>query len=111
MKRLITSLLLLGPSICLAGGAVGPISLSGDQVQIIGNAGSSEFAYIYVSISGAGCTYSNALYLELNPTNNPAANAMYATLLAAKISGANVTISTTGCSSGGYPEVSSIYLD
>lgn len=105
MKTLITFISLIAPIAVFAGG-VGPISISGDQLQIIS---SPQIAYLYVSVTGGGCTYATPVLIM--DSTNPAASAMYATLLSAKTTGGNVTISTSGCSSAGYPEITSIYLD
>lgn len=106
MKTLIALLSLIAPIAAFAGGSVGPISISGDQVQVIS---SPQIAYVYVSVTGGGCTYATPVLIM--DSTNPAGNAMYATLLTAKATGGNVTITTSGCSSAGYPEISSIYMD
>jgi hypothetical protein len=105
VKMLITLISLIAPIIAFAG-AVGPISITGDQLQIIS---SPQIAYVYVSVTGGGCTYATPVLIM--DSTNPSANAFYATLLAAKTTGGNITISTSGCSSAGYPEITSIYMD
>jgi hypothetical protein len=105
VKTIITFLSLIAP-IAVFAGSVGPISISGDQLQVIN---SPQIAYLYVSVTGGGCTYATPVLIM--DSTNPAAGAMYATLLLAKTTGGNVTISTSGCSSAGYPEITSIYLD
>lgn len=106
MNKLITLTILIAPIASFAGGSVGPISISGDQLQVIG---SPQIAYVYVSVTGGGCTYATPVLIM--DSTNPAGNAMYATLLAAKTTGGNITITTSGCSAAGYPEISSIYMD
>ena len=106
MKSFLAYLCLIVPVVASAGNA-GPITISGNQLQIIG---SPQMAYLYVAISGGGCTSSNAGVLIMDSTN-PAGASMYATLLTAKTSGGQITISTSGCSASGYPIITSIYLD
>lgn len=106
MKSLLASLCLVLPIAAFAGSA-GPITISGNQLQIIS---SPQIACLYVTISGSGCTNSNAAVLIMD-TSNPAGTSMYATLLTAKTSGGQITITTSGCSSAGYPVINSIYLD
>jgi hypothetical protein len=87
--------------------SVGPITISGNQLQIVS---SPLIAYLYVAVSGGGCTNSNAAALIMDSTN-PSGNSMYATLLTAKTTGANISFTTSGCTSGGYPQINSVYLD
>jgi len=105
VKSILACLCLVLPVVASAGNA-GPITISGNQLQIISN---PQIAYLYVNISGGGCPNINAGVLIMD-SSNPAAASMYATLLTAKTSGGQITISTMGCS-GGYPIINSIYLD
>jgi hypothetical protein len=111
MKKLLRFICLLAPSVVF-GGTVGPVTISGNQVQIISTAPPTPtyIAYVYVPISDGGCTATNAVVLLMDSTNL-VANAMYATILAAKTTGASVTITTSGCSSAGIPIINSIYLN
>lgn len=99
-------LILLAPAVSLAG-STGVVSLGNVNIQVIT---SPAIAYVYVAVSSGGCTYSNAAVLTMDSTN-PQANAEYATLLAAKVSGNTVNISTSGCSSSGYPIITSVYIE
>jgi hypothetical protein len=106
VKSFLAGLCLALPIAAVAS-SVGPISITADKLQIIS---SPQIAYLYVTVSGSGCTNGTAAVLVMD-TTNPAANSMYATLLTAKTSGAQVTITTSGCTSSGYPAINSIYLD
>jgi hypothetical protein len=106
VKSFLAALCLALPMVAFAGSA-GPITISGNQLQIIS---SPQIAYLYVTVSGGGCTYSTAAVLIMD-TTNPAGTSMYATLLTAKTSGGQITIATSGCSSAGYAVINSIYLD
>lgn len=101
-------LVLLAPTLASANGTTGVISISSSNLQLIA---SPWVAYLYVTITGGGCTYSNAAVLTMDPTANPAANSIYAMLLAAKTTGKTVNIATTGCSSAGYPMITSLYFE
>jgi hypothetical protein len=105
VKTQITLMSLIAPIVAFAG-SVGPITISGDQLQIIG---SPQIAYVYVSVTNGGCTYDTPVLIM--DSINPSGNAMYATLLAAKTTGGSITITTSGCSAVGYPEITSIYMD
>jgi len=108
MKKFMLNLL-LAPALCFADGSTGSISLTNVRLQIITDS-SNPRVYIYVTLS-AGCGGTTP-EIVMNPSTNPVANAMYATLLTAQTTGQNVEIITTGCTSdANEPEVTSIYLD
>ena len=104
----VSVLSLLLPSLCLAA-TTGSISLTNVQIQIIADT-SNPRAYIYVTLNG-GCGGTTP-EIVMNTSTNPAANAMYSTLLTAQATGHNINIITTGCTAdANEPEVTSIYLE
>ena len=104
IRRLL--IILFVPTLAFAG-TTGVISIADSNLQVIS---SPQIAYLYVPVTSGGCTYSTAAVLVMDGTTNPAANAMYATLLAAKTTGKTVNITTSGCSAAGYPIMTSIYF-
>lgn len=101
------TLALLAPSLCPASDT-GPISLSNVKLQVISDTANPR-VYIYITLNG-GCGGTTP-EVVMNPSTNPVANAMYATLLTAQSTGQNVDIGTTGCTTdANEPEVTSIYL-
>ena len=107
MKKLFALLLLLAPSIALAAGDSGFVSILSSNLQIISDG--NPRAFIYVAVNNGGCSNNSIAELIMDSTN-PLAGAMYATLLTAKASGQTVDIQTTGCTGSGFPMVTSIYL-
>ena len=108
MLRICARLLfLLAPAVALAAGSTGVVSLTNINVQVIT---SPAIAYVYATVNSGGCTYSNAAALVMDSTN-PQASAQYATILAAKLSGNTVNITTSGCTAAGYPIISSVYIE
>ena len=108
MLRICARLLfLLAPAVALAAGSTGVITLTNVNIQVIT---SPAIAYVYAAVSSGGCTYSNPAVLIMDSTN-PQAGAQYGTLVAAKLGGNTVNITTSGCSSSGYPIISSVYIE
>jgi hypothetical protein len=106
MKKLVALVLFCAPCLAFAG-STGVINISSSLLQIIN---SPQIAYLYVTVTSGGCSNSSAAVLIMDSTN-PLGGAMYATLLTAKTSGKTVNITTSGCSSSGYPIMTSIYLE
>lgn len=105
MKRRIALLLSWIPMTAAAFGDTGWITLSGNDLQIISDG--SPRAFIYVTVNNGGCT-SSTPELIMDSTN-PLATSIYATLLAAKATGATVDIETNGCTAAGFPLVISVH--
>jgi hypothetical protein len=108
MIRKLALLLLCVPAVSFAYGDTGPVIISSVNLQIVSLSG-QQYAYVYVPVTGGGCTNSSAAQLIMDSTN-PLGAAMYATLLSAKSTGQAVDIGTTGRNSAGYPIIFSIYL-
>lgn len=107
MKRIVLiALLTAAPAIALAGGDSGFITLTSNNVQIISDGG--QRAFIYVTVNNSGCT--NTTPELVMDSTNPIAAAMYSTILTAKATGQTVDIQTSGCTSSGFPIVTTIYL-
>jgi hypothetical protein len=108
MLRKLALLFLCAPVVAFANGDTGSVNISNANLQIISYSG-QQYAYLYVPVTGGGCTSANAVQLMMDSTN-PLGGAMYATLLAAKTTGKAIDIATQGCSSAGIPIIISIYL-
>lgn len=109
MLRKLALLLLCAPVLAFANGGTGLVNISNVNLQIISYPG-QQIAYLYVPVTGGGCTNASAAQLTMDSTN-PLGAAMYATLLTAKTTGKAVDIGTQGCNSSGYPIIISIYLE
>ncbi len=107
LTRMMFTVCLLSPGLVFAGGSTGVIDISSSLLQVIS---SPAIAYLYVTVNVGGCSLATPAVLIMDSTNSQA-GPMYATLLTAKTTGKTVNITTSGCTSAGYPIITSIYLE